>query len=64
MPCAVILTALPIEYLAVCNHLRDIQEEVNPQGNIYERGRFIANRQEWKESVSSKTASNLKKFAQ
>jgi nucleoside phosphorylase len=47
MVCAVILTALSVEYLAVRTHLTDLHEETNPQGTVYERGRFVASIQEW-----------------
>lgn len=47
MPCAVILTALRVEYLAVRTHLSALQEEIHPQKTVYERGTFIANGQKW-----------------
>lgn len=36
----VILTALPVEYKAVRDHLISLREEIHPEGNVYERGVF------------------------
>jgi len=58
MPRAVILTALPVEYMAVRSHLTDLQEEMHPQGAIYERGKFIASEQEWEVGIVEVGAGN------
>jgi nucleoside phosphorylase len=47
MPCAVILTALTVEYLAVRAYLSNLQEEIHAKGTIYERGQFAAQSQTW-----------------
>jgi formylglycine-generating enzyme required for sulfatase activity/nucleoside phosphorylase len=47
MPCAVILTALPVEYLAVRVYLTNLQEEIHAKGTIYERGQFAVEGQTW-----------------
>jgi nucleoside phosphorylase len=39
MPCAVIITSLPVEYLAVRQHLTDLRE-VTHSGTVYETGYF------------------------
>lgn len=58
MPSAVILTALPVEYLAVRTHLTNLQEEMHPQGTIYERGIFAANGQTWEVGLAEVGAGN------
>jgi nucleoside phosphorylase len=40
MPCAVIITSLAVEYLAVCKHLKNLREVIHPRGTIYEMGHF------------------------
>jgi nucleoside phosphorylase len=58
MPCAVILTALSVEYLAVRKHLANLTEVVNPNGTIYERGDFVAEHQTWEIGIVEVGAGN------
>lgn len=58
MPRAVILTALPVEYMAVRTHLADLREEIHPQGTIYERGKFVANATSWEVGIVEVGAGN------
>ncbi len=45
--CAVILTAIPIEYKAVRSHLSQLHEVTHPHGNVYECGIFTTENQTW-----------------
>jgi len=56
--CAVILTAIPVEYIAVRAHLTALQEEMHPQGTIYERGKFAASSQVWEVGIVEIGAGN------
>jgi nucleoside phosphorylase len=44
---AVILTALPVEYLAVRSYLTELREDMSPLGTIYELGKFVTDKQVW-----------------
>jgi nucleoside phosphorylase len=57
MPRAVILTALSIEYLAVRQHLTNLQEEIH-KGTIYERGSFTAQGRDWEIGIVEIGAGN------
>jgi WD40 repeat protein/nucleoside phosphorylase len=52
MPCAVILTALSVEYWAVRTYLTDLQEELHDKGNRYERGKFASKVQSWEVGIA------------
>jgi nucleoside phosphorylase len=40
--CAVILTALPVEYSAVRSHVANAAEILHPEGTVYEKGDFLS----------------------
>ena len=58
MSLAVILTALPVEYLAVREHLTSLREVIHPQGMVYERGKFITDCQTWEVGIAEVGAGN------
>lgn len=58
MPCAVILTALSVEYRAVRAHLANPQEVIHPKGTIYEQGQFTADGQTWDVNIVEIGAGN------
>lgn len=58
MTCAIVLTALSKEYMAVRAHLTNIQEEKHPQGTIYERGQFFASGGMWEVGIVEIGAGN------
>jgi len=57
MPCAVILTALRVEYIAVSKHLTNLKEEIY-KGNVYERGNFTDEGRSWEVGVVEIGAGN------
>lgn len=44
---ALFLTAIPIEFRAISAHLKDLVEEVHPNGTVYHRGAFHAPKRFW-----------------
>jgi len=60
-PCrAVVVTALPVEFNAVCEHLADRCEDTHPQGTVYERGYFRPDgAREWEVIVAEIGAGNV-----
>ncbi|NEN88716.1 MAG: 5'-methylthioadenosine/S-adenosylhomocysteine nucleosidase [Okeania sp. SIO3H1] len=58
MACAVILTAIRIEYMAVRAYLSDLTEEMHPNGTIYERGKFSIGGQKWEVGIVETGAGN------
>jgi nucleoside phosphorylase len=55
---ALMLTALPLEREAVCAHLKNLREEVHPQGTIYKKGTFDAGGVTWEVFVGEMGAGN------
>jgi nucleoside phosphorylase len=55
--CAVILTAIPGEYIAVRTHLTDLQEEVH-KGTVYEKGKFSTHGRVWEVGIAEIGAGN------
>jgi nucleoside phosphorylase/tetratricopeptide (TPR) repeat protein len=49
--CAVIVTALPVEYRAVRAHLAEISEDEHPEGDVYELGLFDAGERLWEVGI-------------
>jgi nucleoside phosphorylase len=56
--CAVMITALPVEYLAVRKHLKNLQEVVHINGTVYERGDFTSEHQNWEIGIVEVGAGN------
>ena len=59
MPSAIILTSLPIEYMAVRAHLENLREEQHALGTIYERGVFRTKNSAWDIGIAEIEAGNI-----
>jgi nucleoside phosphorylase len=57
-PVAVILTAIPVEFQAVRDHLTDIEEETHNSGTIYTLGNFTDNGESWGVALAQIGAGN------
>ncbi len=55
----VILTAIPTEYRAVRNHLKDLEEEEHPDGTIYEIGKFSSGSGSLRVAIAEIEAGNV-----
>ena len=58
LPCAVILTAIPVEYKAVRAHLTNLKEKIHDEGTIYELGNFSSSSQLWEVGIVEIGAGN------
>lgn len=58
LPCAVILTALPVEYTAVKAHLSHLREQTH-KGTVYESGNFSANNRVWRVVIAEVGQGNV-----
>jgi len=55
----VILTAIPVEYEAVVEHLTDVWEEKHLRGTIYGRGKFAGYDRVWDVAIAEVGAGNI-----
>jgi len=58
LPVAVILTAIPLEFQSICQHLVDIEEAEHHKGNIYKVGVFKGERNNFTVGVAEVGAGN------
>ncbi len=58
LPRAVILTAIPLEYLAVKKHLIHLEEMTHPKGDVYEKGIFKGEYHDWEIGIAEVGAGN------
>lgn len=59
-PCAVILTAIPLEYNSVKNHISSLKEVIHPRGNVYEQGLFVGQYHSWNIAIAEVGTGNNK----